>query len=221
VLLLKSQKREAFHSCLVANGIHHGQIIHYDKSPAVVYSKLNYQWQLYGGKIFPAGFILPKSTGNVKSAVRCGTSLGIRILPKSGGHCYPKFSFGDSRAFVLDLRKMTRLVVDEGKNTVELGPGHLIGPIMLKLWKRGNYTMPVGSCSTVGIGGLSLGGGHGFMLKMHGLTVQNVLEMEMVDVRGEVLLANNHSNTDLFTALRGREIYFLPDDSYNMGNKIK
>lgn len=90
-----------------------------------------------------------------------------------------------------------------GKSVAKVQPGALVGPINAKLWTLGKVAVPMGNCQTVGIGGHAIGGGAGYFSAPYGLTIDSLLEVEIVAANGSVFVASNEQNRDLFWAMRG------------------
>ncbi|ORZ10961.1 hypothetical protein BCR41DRAFT_356846 [Lobosporangium transversale] len=103
------------------------------------------------------------------------------------------------------------LVVDlSGLSSVTCDRHHIqswfrirLGPLYLELFNKGGWTINAGTCPSVGIGGHALGGGFGLLSRKYGLLIDRIVEMEMVDANGNLLLASATQNPDLFYALRG------------------
>jgi hypothetical protein len=93
--------------------------------------------------------------------------------------------------------------VDKSSETVWIGAGSKLGPAYLSLWKAGNYTIPGGTCPSVGVSGNALGGGYGLLGRKHSVLADNVVALRFVDAKGEVLQVDADNNPDLFWALRG------------------
>lgn len=167
------------------------------------YDLINYQWNTVRPDIYPLAYIVPESTKDVQNAVRCGKAINVRIFPKSGGHSYEKYSFGNSHSVVLDLRNLSEIKVNKRDKTAEVGSGALLSEVLYTLWTNGMYGIPSASCVSVGIGGVSLGGGYGFWSKTYGLTTDNILELDFVDPKGNHLTVNSKNHPDLYWALRG------------------
>jgi FAD/FMN-containing dehydrogenase len=119
---------------------------------------------------------------------------------KSGGHSYEDLSSGTG--IVIDLREMNLIQVDEATQTAEIQPGARLEKVYHDLWNYG-LAIPAGSCLTVGIGGLALGGGQGFLLRSQGLTSDHLSSVRVVTASGDLLTANSESNSDLLWACRG------------------
>ncbi|MCJ7628213.1 MAG: FAD-binding oxidoreductase, partial [Longimicrobiales bacterium] len=104
--------------------------------------------------------------------------------------------------FMISLRKMNSVRVDPGARKAWVGPGTTLGEFDLEAQAFGLAT-PVGINSTTGIGGLTLGGGFGWLSRKHGLTADNLVSADVVTATGEYLKASEEENPDLFWGLRG------------------
>jgi len=168
---------------------------------SAVYNQLNKSFQLKPPPTKPLGFILPRNEHDVVVTVHCCRSLDIQLVPKGGGHSYEKYSFGNRHSVVVDLRGLDELRIKDG-TTVVVGPGNLVAPLSYKLWKAAKLIIPVTNCPTVGIS-TGLGGGLGAFVGTFGIALDHILEMRVVLVSGDVVVANKQENPDLFWALRG------------------
>lgn len=187
--------------CLISAGVNSDNIHH--RNSGVAYDELNFQWNTLNGHVEPLAYLVASHVSDIQKAVTCCGLTKVRIVARSGGHSYIKSSFGDSRSLIVDLVNLNHVSVDQMQMTSEIGAGATIAQISYKLWKNGNFLIPLGVCPTVGISGLALGGGYGRFTSVFGLTSDNIVEMEMVDAKGELLVINNATNSDLFWALRG------------------
>lgn len=189
-------------SCLESKGSNTTAIFVVRDTNSDRYDLVNYQWNTIS-EILPLAYIVPQSTRDVQNAIRCGKSANIRLFPKSGGHSYEKYSFGDSRSVVLDLRNLSEIKINKKAKTAQIGAGALLSKVYFTLWENGNYGIPSASCTSVGIGGATLGGGYGFWSKRFGMTSDNVIGMDFVDPKGNHLKVNCERHKDLFWALLG------------------
>jgi FAD/FMN-containing dehydrogenase len=147
----------------------------------------------------PLAIASPLGAGDVVKSIAWARKHGIRVVARSGGHSYCGFSTVQN-GLVLDLSRMKNIQV-QGR-TVTIGPGALLGDIYARL--AGNaLVVPAGSCKTVGVSGLTLGGGHGFYSRKHGLTCDNLTELEIVTADGKRRVCNARQNSDLYWACRG------------------
>lgn len=190
-------------TCLEAKGSNTTLIFVVRNTNSARYDSINYQWNTVRTEIYPLAYIVPESTKDVQNAISCGKDTHVRMFPKSGGHSYEKYSFGDSHSVVLDLRNLSEIRVNMNGKTAQIGSGSLLSKIYFTLWTNGKYGIPSTSCTSVGIGGATLGGGYGFWSKRFGMTADNVIGMDFVDPKGNHVKVNRESHPDLFWALLG------------------
>lgn len=138
---------------------------------------------------------------DVANAILWSREHEIKLRIRSGGHNYEGYSIGTNK-LVIDTTFMRDIKVDTAEDTVEVQAGTRLLPLYEKLYQYG-YTFPGGTCPTVAISGLVLGGGIGLSARYLGLTTDNLIEAEMVDAGGNQLTANHECNSELFWALRG------------------
>lgn len=149
----------------------------------------------------PAAVALPTSTRQLQQTLLLLRSHEIGFSLRSGGHNYEGYSVLGPVVISQVLRK--GIVVDERRNVVEIESGVTAGELTKELARYG-LALPTGTCRTVGIAGLSLGGGIGFMSRKYGLTLDNLLQLEVVLASGEIVKCNAHGeHSDLFWACRG------------------
>lgn len=187
--------------CLELAGVNSSNI-HFRNS-GEKYTELNWQWTTLNGQIEPLAYLVATAISDIQYAITCCQLSNIRVVARSGGHSFVKNGFGDYRSLVVDLRKLNEISLHPEQMQCEIGAGARIGYISYTLWEKGNFLLPAGICPTVGIAGLTLGGGYGHYSRLFGLALDNVIGMEMVDATGKLLVINNSTNNDLFWALRG------------------
>jgi FAD/FMN-containing dehydrogenase len=141
-----------------------------------------------------------ESREDVRRAIGWARENEVPIVARNGGHSYGGYSTSDG--LVADLTRMKSVEVDRSAGTARVAGGSLLIDVYATLARHG-VTIPAGSCPTVGISGLTLGGGIGLSGRKLGLTCDNLLEVEMVTADGEVVTANERDNPDLFWASRG------------------
>ncbi len=156
----------------------------------------------YGGIDRRPGVILrPANAAEVSQAILFARESEQELAVRSGGHSTAGYSVLDG-GIVLDLSGMRGLQIDPVKRTAWVETG----------LTAGEYTNAAGALSlatgfgdtgSVGIGGLTLGGGVGYLVRKHGLTIDDLLTAELVTAEGELLLADAEHHADLFWALRG------------------
>ncbi|KAF9981178.1 hypothetical protein BGZ65_004238 [Modicella reniformis] len=142
------------------------------------------------------------SSADVQTAVKCAKAANIPVAPRSGGHSYEGYSIGgQDGSMVIDLSGISSVKVTG--TSAKVGGGVKLGPLYLELFKQGGWTINAGTCPSVGIGGHALGGGFGLLSRKHGLLIDSVTEMEVVNADGDLLTVSATQNPDLFFALRG------------------
>jgi hypothetical protein len=149
----------------------------------------------------PAFIIRPVDVADVSSAVHFGSEHGLDIAIRSGGHNGPGFGTVDG-GLVIDLSRMRGIRVDPDEKTVRVEGGALWGDVDHATYAF-NLAVPTGFLSTTGVGGLTLGGGIGYLTRRYGLTIDNLLSVDMVMADGCFLTASRTQNEDLFWAVRG------------------
>lgn len=147
----------------------------------------------------PDAVVQVRDTADVAAAVRWANRFDVRLVARSGGHSYAGWcTTGDG--VVLDLSRLRGIRVNRGRATV--GPAAQLIDVQRALTRRG-VTVPSGSCPSVGIGGLALGGGHGLAGRRFGLTSDNLVAARVVTADGRVRHVDARTNEDLFWACRG------------------
>ena len=136
---------------------------------------------------------------DVQRVVRWGRKHHVRVVPRSGGHSYGGWSSGNG-VVVADVSHLKRISVAGGRATI--GAGARLGDVAGGLGKHG-VAVPGGSCPTVGIAGLALGGGAGYSGRKLGLTSDNLRRLKLVTADGSLVVADATHHADLFWASRG------------------
>jgi len=138
---------------------------------------------------------------DVLAAVRFGREQQLDTAIRGGGHNGPGLALVDD-GLVIDLSGMKGIRVDPQKNTVRVEPGCTWGDVDHATHAFGQATVS-GIISSTGVGGLALGGGHGYLTRKYGLTIDNLLEADVVLAEGRLVRASEEEHPDLFWALRG------------------
>jgi len=150
-------------------------------------------------EVRPRLVVLCRSVSDVVRALTYAAATGERLRPRGGGHCFAGRSSTDD--IVLDLSGLDRVsVVDDGVATI--GAGARLRQVYAALRAHGR-TLPAGCGPTVGIAGLTLGGGIGLLGRQHGLTCDRLVGAQVVLVDGSVVDCDHGRHADLFWALRG------------------
>ncbi|MEU4098499.1 FAD-binding oxidoreductase [Streptomyces sp. NPDC026673] len=147
----------------------------------------------------PAAVAYVSGTGDIREALDFARRTGVPVSIRNGGHSYAGYSGGKGR-LVLDVSSLAAVNVSGG--TATIGAGAKLIDVYTKLGARGR-TLSAGSCPTVGISGLTLGGGHGVLSRAYGLTCDSLTGAEIVTAGGRVLHCSASENPELFWALRG------------------
>lgn len=152
----------------------------------------------------PSIIITPLQESHVQAAVICARSNSIRLRIRSGGHDYEGISYTSSEPFILlDLFNLRSITVDIQKEIAVIQVGATLGEVYHKIWEKSEvHGFPSGLCPTVGVGGHFSGGGYGNMLRKYGLSVDHLVDAQIVDVNGRILNRKSMGE-DLFWAIRG------------------
>jgi FAD/FMN-containing dehydrogenase len=149
----------------------------------------------------PVAVLVARSVSDVRQAVLWCARTGVPIVARSGGHSYAGYSTRQG-GLVVDLRALNGLAVAADRRTVQIGAGGKLIDVYSGLAARG-LAVPGGSCPTVAMGGLALGGGVGFAGRALGTTSDNVVALTVVTADGRALACDARTNSDLFWACRG------------------
>ncbi|MGH3789069.1 MAG: FAD-binding oxidoreductase [Pseudonocardiaceae bacterium] len=149
----------------------------------------------------PKLVIRAEQVADVIAAVNFARDNSLDLAVRGGGHSAPGFGTNDG-GVVIDLSLMRHVHVEPRAGTARAGGGTTWGDFNYSTHAYGLAT-PGGIVSTTGVGGLTLGGGIGYLARGHGLSIDNLLSAEVVTADGQVRTANKTENEDLFWALRG------------------
>ena len=148
--------------------------------------------------LHPAGIAYCRNPHDVATCLAFVRKFGIPVAARCGGHSYAGWSSGSG--LVIDVTRMSGVNVSGSTATVGAGTRLIDFYNGLAAHGRG---VPGGSCPTVGIAGLTLGGGVGVVSRAYGLTSDNVKSLQIVTADGQVRTCNSSQNSDLFWACRG------------------
>ncbi len=149
----------------------------------------------------PAIVVQASGTGDVVRAVDYAREHGLPVSVRGGGHNIAGTALADA-GVTIDMSRLRTVVVDPAARTATVEPGCLLGDVDRETQRHGLAT-PLGFFSEVGVAGLTLGGGLGYLTRRFGWTVDNLLEVEIVTANGRVCRASRDENADLFWAVRG------------------
>jgi FAD/FMN-containing dehydrogenase len=143
---------------------------------------------------------------DVAAVVNGAREGGLELAVRSGGHSRPGYGTSDG-GLVIDLSGMNSVEIDGDGETAWVETGATAGQYTKATSERGLVT-GLGDTGSVGIGGITLAGGIGFLTRKKGLTIDNLLSAEVVTADGEVVQVSEDSEPDLFWAIRGGESNF-------------
>jgi len=149
----------------------------------------------------PALIVRCENVADVIAAVNFASEKGIEVSIHGGGHNGAGLALVED-GLVIDLSPMKGIRIDPGMRTVRVQGGCTWGDVDHASHAFG-LAVPSGIISTTGVAGLTLGGGHGYLSRKYGLTIDNLLEVDVVLPDGSFVTASENENTDLFWALRG------------------
>jgi FAD/FMN-containing dehydrogenase len=149
----------------------------------------------------PALVVQPTSAEDVAEAVSFARDHGLLLSVKGGGHNIAGTSIAE-RCVTLDMSRMREVTVEPEARLARVGPGCLLGDVDRATQEHGLATV-LGFVSEVGVAGLTLGGGFGYLARRFGWAVDNLEEVEIVTADGIIRRANRDENPDLFWAVRG------------------
>lgn len=149
----------------------------------------------------PELVVRPRSAADVAAAVQTAHRDGLALTVRAGGHSMAGLSLA-SDGLLLDLRSMAEIEVDPPTRIVRIGGGATWGAVATALQPHG-LGITAGDTAGVGVGGLTLGGGIGWMARRYGLAIDSLIGAQLVTAAGEILEVSAREHPDLFWSLRG------------------
>jgi FAD/FMN-containing dehydrogenase len=149
----------------------------------------------------PAVIVRPLDAGEVAHAVSLARETGLELAVRGGGHSYAGYGTSEG-GIVLDLSDLARLEIDVCERVAHAAGGLTAGDVTAAAAPH-DLAPAFGDTSSVGIGGITLGGGIGYLVRKHGLTIDHLLGAEVVTADGRVLEVDAANHPDLFWAIRG------------------
>ena len=149
----------------------------------------------------PQAIVQAADAADVAAVVALARETGLELAIRSGGHS-PAGNCVVDGGIVLDFSAMRALEVDTERRTAWAEPGLTAGEFTTAVAAHGLAT-GFGDTGSVGIGGITLAGGVGYLVRKYGMTIDNLMAAEVVTADGELLRANAQDHPDLFWALRG------------------
>jgi FAD/FMN-containing dehydrogenase len=159
--------------------------------------------QVWNGSIDRHPALITRCTGaaDVMAAVKLARRAGLRVAVRGGGHSFPGLSVCDE-GLVIDLSLMKGIRVDPHKRTARAQAGVLLGELDRETQAFG-LAVPAGIVTHTGLAGLTLGGGIGWLMRKFGLTIDQLLSVDLITADGEFVKASEKENPDLFWGVRG------------------
>ena len=164
------------------------------------YDECRYGWN---GEIDrrPAAVAYATDTDDVAAAILAAGDVGLEFTVRGGGHSVSGRSIRDG-ALCIDMRALNAVDVDPESRIVSVGGGALLGEVDAVTQEHG-LAVPAGQISHTGVGGLTLGGGLGWLMRHHGLTIDSLVGADVVLADGQSVHATADEHPDLFWAIRG------------------
>ena len=150
----------------------------------------------------PRAIVYAQSVEDVQRAVRFAREKGIPIRVRSGAHSYEGYSSLVKKGLIIDVSEMEYVRILDTPGRVAVGAGIDMLQLTEKLADSG-LGLPLATGPSVGLGGLTQGGGFGITSRRYGLVCDRVVEMEVVNAKGDVVRCNKTKEPDLFWALKG------------------
>jgi FAD/FMN-containing dehydrogenase len=159
--------------------------------------------KIWNGSISRRPALIARCAGvsDVIGSVKFGGQHGLPVAVRGGGHSFPGHSVADD-ALVIDLSPMKGVRVDPEARTARVQAGVLLGELDRETQAFG-LAAPSGIVTHTGVAGLTLGGGIGWIMRKHGLSVDRLRSVDLVTAEGEFVKANREENADLFWGVRG------------------
>jgi FAD/FMN-containing dehydrogenase len=149
----------------------------------------------------PAVIVQCVKTDDVPPVIRFARENGLELSIRGGGHNIAGNALCDN-GVTIDFSRMKKVRVDAGKRRAYVEPGATLADLDEATQAHGLAT-PVGINSTTGIAGLTLGGGFGWLTRKYGMTIDNLVSVDVITAEGKRIRASENENADLFWAIRG------------------
>ncbi|MGE5281694.1 MAG: FAD-binding oxidoreductase [Chloroflexota bacterium] len=159
--------------------------------------------RVWNGSIDRRPALIARCSGapDIAAALRYARQGGLEVTVRGGGHSFPGHSVCDE-GVMIDLGGMKGIEVDPEARTARAQAGALLGDLDRATQEHG-LAVPAGIVTHTGLAGLTLGGGIGWIMRKHGLTIDQLLSVELMTAEGELVRASEDENADLFWGVRG------------------
>jgi hypothetical protein len=149
----------------------------------------------------PAVIVRPSGPSDIQIAVRFAASQGLPLSIRSGGHAVAGSAVADG-GVMIDMRSLKGLRIDPSRRIAHAETGLTWGEFNAES-RHDGLTVPSGKLGGIGIGGSALGGGLGWLIRQHGMSIDHIRAAQMVTADGQLLNVNADEHPDLFWAIRG------------------
>lgn len=149
----------------------------------------------------PAAIVLARDVEDIVATLGLADDSGMPLAVRAGGHSTVGYGVADG-AIVLDLSGLGSIEMDTADGTAWAGAGVTAGALTAAAHPAG-YAVPFGDTGSVGVAGITLGGGVGWLVRKYGLTIDSLLAADVITAAGDHLRASSTEHPDLFWALRG------------------
>lgn len=159
--------------------------------------------KVWNGSIDRRPALIARCTGvaDIRAAIRLARSQDLLVAVRGGGHSFPGMSVCDD-GMLIDLGLMKGIRVDPEARTARVQAGVLLGELDRETQEFG-LAVPSGIVTHTGLAGLTLGGGIGWVMRKYGLTIDQLLSVDVITADGELVRASEDQNADLFWGVRG------------------
>lgn len=164
-------------------------------SASAAYERARLVYNQRFDRVRPLALVVCESAEDVRQTVLWARRHKVPLAARSGGHSYAGYS--TTRGVVIDLSRLRKVRVEPARRRARIGAGARLIDVYAELARFG-ATIPGGSCATVGIAGLALGGGIGFSSRKLGTTSDNLRALRIVTADGRRLSCDRRSHSDLF-----------------------
>jgi FAD/FMN-containing dehydrogenase len=164
----------------------------YDEARAIVNAAIDRR---------PRAIVRPAGTADVQAAVEFAAANGLPLSVRGGGHAVSGAAIADG-GLTIDMRPLKRIRIDPERRLARAETGLTWAEFNAEAQKAG-LTVPSGKFASIGLGGSTLGGGIGWLVRKHGLTIDHVRAAEIVTADGRALTVNADEHPDLYWAIRG------------------
>jgi hypothetical protein len=159
--------------------------------------------RVWNGSIDRRPALIARCTGvaDIRAALTFARRTGLPVAVRGGGHSFPGHSTCDG-GLLIDLALLKGIRVDPVRRTARAQAGVLLGELDRETQAFG-LAMPSGVVTHTGVAGLTLGGGIGWLMRKYGLSIDNLISVDLVTAEGELVTASEEVNADLFWGVRG------------------